>query len=121
MQAQGNRGLLQRDIERRRPLQRRGERRIVVAERIRTFQVDIAGGDVNGAEAAGEMTEAVIAIDGDYYAVSERTLALLRSGMSPADLDLYPVDPEDDAPEPFDGDYCHADHFGANLKSKGAA
>ncbi len=69
----------------------------------------------------GEMTEAVIAIDGDYYAVSERTLALLRSGMSPADLDLYPVDPEDDAPEPFDGDYCHADHFGANLKSKGAA
>ena len=43
---------------------------------------------------------------GTEYECGDRTLALLKSGMSPEDLELEPVEDEFDE---FEDDHCHTD------------
>ena len=58
----------------------------------------------------------VVLVDGQTYEVRERTLRLLEAGVTPEALDLEPFEEDEDS-DPFDGDYCHADHFRAVLRT----
>lgn len=69
---------------------------------------------IHGASPLGPRYQ--VLVDGEYYEVGRRTLAALRDGLTPAELELEPCDQQPET-DPFDGDYSSADHFPALYRS----
>lgn len=62
-------------------------------------------------------TRFIVLVDGEYYEVGRHALGALQNGMTPADLELEPIEDEPSEIDPFDGDYSSADHFPALYRS----